>query len=104
MDSATLMPSLGPALGRYFHTFDDDGEIAYQGRIIRRFRGGWFEVQFYSALNGSPTTTDTIHKDVMQAPRWKFYDFAEQMNSAWHKHGKWTKRSSSVTIPISKAN
>lgn len=73
--------SVGPAMGRYFYVLDEDGRIHYQGRILRRLRGGWFIVQFFNWIDGSPTNVE--REAMMEAGNWVFYDFGFQMHGAY---------------------
>jgi len=61
-------------IGKWFHSFDSEGEIKWQGRILAK-PDGMYLVQLY---------------DWMIAPRdmagWRFYDTAEEMREAWEKY------------------
>jgi hypothetical protein len=58
-------------VGLHFHTFDADGVLHYQGRVLRQLRNGRYRVQLYSFLDGH----ETDKKDVAAADMasWIFY-------------------------------
>lgn len=89
-----------PKLGNHFHTIDSQtGRIDRQGKIIKRHRGGWFTVQFYSWALGEPNGTDEVHASVICDPEnpWRLYTFADQMRAAWEKEQRQKERSAAHT-------
>lgn len=79
---------LGPAVGRFFHILDANGRIKYQGRILRRRRGGWFVCEFFDFMLGEPSNEEEVHQEVMREGNWVFYDFSFQMRRAYDEAQK----------------
>lgn len=85
-----MSSTLEPKLSRYFHVLDPGtGLIVRQGKIIKRHRGGWFTVECYSWLDGTPNGEDDIHISVMKDGNWVFYNFSDEMQrvstAEWRK-------------------
>lgn len=68
--------------GQFFHTFDDDGCLEFQGQIIGSPEAGFYLCQLFSAITGEPTRQ--ILTRVNKMARWRFYASAEKWRSAYH--------------------
>jgi len=65
-------------IGQYFHTFEVNGPVKYQGRIIADAGYGYFLCELYSWLDGQSGNSQLFHIDKMTD--WAFYPTSEQMN------------------------
>jgi hypothetical protein len=62
-------------VGKFFHTFDAQGNIKWQGAVTAEPTPGYFLVQLYDWLLGSPNRKELIH--IAQMVGWRFYDDAD---------------------------
>lgn len=79
-------------VGLWGHTFDQDGEIKWQFKIVRK--ADQFHVcQLFSWLDGGPTECKLIETPIL-AQECKLYNSTDLMQEAYEKHcrkqrGKW---------------
>jgi len=83
-------PAVDPLIGKFFHTFHhggpNDGQLQYQGHIIRKQDGRYF-IQLYSAVTGDPTDQRFMTEDELQ--RAVFYDTHAEWITAYQD---WARR------------
>ena len=70
-------------LGRYFHGVENE-KIGWQGVIVGNPEPGWYLVQLFSWLDGSPNVQRLIQFESMR--EWLFYDDFETMEFSM-EHG-----------------
>lgn len=63
--------------GRYFHSFEDDGVVKWQGYVLGSPGLGYYMVQLFEWLVGSPSCQKLVHLSEMNG--WHFYDTQEEM-------------------------
>jgi hypothetical protein len=75
-------------VGRCFHTFRDGGYVDEQGIVRGDLGGGYFLVQYFEWLSGSPSTLAITHVSDMKPGRdpgcWQFYLNEEHMKR-WYE-------------------
>jgi hypothetical protein len=71
---------LGPAVGRFFHSFDSGGQMKWQGHILTANGPERWEVELFSWLTGEPNGTETI--PVSEMKDWAFYATNQDMLTA----------------------
>jgi hypothetical protein len=71
----------GNLVGRYFHTFTDEGLVEYQGVVLGEPHHGFFLVRTFEWLAGSPYCERLYRIDDMLD--WWFYDEAEWMTNTY---------------------
>lgn len=71
-------------IGSYFHTWDDDGTLNEQGRVLSRHADGYYLVQFYEWFMGEPSSRQLRAFESMVS--WTFYDSHEAMDAAYKKY------------------
>jgi len=69
--------------GKYFHTFEDDGTVKRQGRVIGKSKElkGWYEVQYAEWMLGEWSTKDTVHKN--EISKYTLYGCSADISSAF---------------------
>ena len=77
MDKETAMNNVG----NYFHSFNDTGEIEWQGQILDEENGEYL-VQLFEWICGEPGDQEVV--PVSQTKSWRFYRSATAMNRAYH--------------------
>ena len=70
--------------GQFFHTFDDEGCLEFQGQIIGSPEAGLYLCQLFSAITGEPTRQ--ILTRVKEMAGWRFYASAEKWRLAYDAH------------------
>jgi len=70
-------------LGRFFHSVED-GKIGWQGSIVGNPEPGWYLVQLFGWLDGSPNVQRLMRIEDMR--EWLFYDDTEMMQFSYD-HG-----------------
>jgi hypothetical protein len=73
-------------VGQFFHSFNDEGHIVWQGEILKEPRKELYLVQTFSWVDGSPVESVLVPLDDMR--KWKFYPDADAMNWAYEKQKK----------------
>lgn len=63
-------------VGQYFHSLKD-GKIHWQGLVIGNPEPGWYLLQLYEWLGGSPNVQQL--KRIEEMSDWLFYDSAEDL-------------------------
>jgi hypothetical protein len=85
-----VVPQDDPLVGRFFHTFhrggNNDGELQFQGYIIRKQDGRYF-IQLFEALLGDPSDQRFMTDDELL--RAVFYDTEEEWH---HAYERWARR------------
>lgn len=80
-------PSASPAapptmVGKYLHTFNEQGEQRYQARVLRE-DGNRLFVQMFSAMDGAPT--DQRYLSDAEVATARFYDTHHEWIEAFHR-------------------
>jgi hypothetical protein len=70
-------------IGKWFHTFNEDGVIVWQGQVLKRVDANTYMVQLYDWLIGAPSDRFTIHAREMA--NWKFYYSDDDMRDYYYK-------------------
>ena len=68
-------PKQDGLVGKFFHTFNEQGQLKWQGLITGEPASGYFLVQVFEWIVGSPSDKRLI--DVSQMVGWTFYDDAD---------------------------
>jgi hypothetical protein len=74
-------------IGKHFHSFDTEGCVAWQGRIVGNPEPGWYLVQLYEWMLGHESIQKLVQIADMAA--WDFYESQDDMLFAYeerHKH------------------
>lgn len=66
--------------GLFFHSFDETGDIKWQGRILSTYPNGC-KVETYSWFDGEPCSVERVTYEDMDS--WVFYDTLDEMNEAY---------------------
>lgn len=72
-----------PLVSRFFHSFDNDGIVKWQGHIEESCGDGFFLVQLFEWITGSPSDMKLVHMQSMS--EWSFYESAEEMNDVFNR-------------------
>ena len=84
---AEKQPNDKGLIGKWFHSFEEDGRVKWQGRIVSAQAEGLFLIQLYSWISGSPHDQKLIHiKDMVS---WVFYEDSEDMICAYENEHRW---------------
>jgi len=67
--------------GRFFLTFDDEGQLLWQGQIIEHLQSGYFLCQLSGALFGE--ATHCVIRHLSQMNDWRFYDGEDEWHGAY---------------------
>ena len=71
-------------VGKWFHSFDDDGDVLWQGQIIAHVDEGYYLVQLWEAGGDKgPQRLATL----AQMTEWQIYDGAEPMRDWYERYG-----------------
>jgi hypothetical protein len=70
----------GRLIGKWFHSFDAEGDIKWQGRILGK-PDGLYLVQLHEWLMGDPSDQILVAPPDMKG--WHFYDSPEAMRAAY---------------------
>lgn len=62
-------------VGLYFHTFNEDGSIQYQGQVDYQLPDGRLICQLFEWFMGNPNNQETF--DLEQTKKWQFYTTEE---------------------------
>ncbi len=73
-------------VGSYFHTLRDDGTIEKQGVVVERVEEGYYLVEWFSWMDGSPNGRSLFYLAAMQ--HWRFYATGDEMREAYYKEGR----------------
>jgi hypothetical protein len=68
--------------GKFFHTVDEDGEMAMQGVVLEQANGRVM-VALFSWITGEPTSEETFTE--LETAEWKFYQTEHQWRNAGDK-------------------
>lgn len=68
-------------VGLWFHSFHDDGNIKWQGRILRRVEKDRWAVQLYSWVDGGPSHVEIVDRPQMES--FRFYNDHRAMHEGW---------------------
>lgn len=77
------VPAQDGLIGKWFHTYEENGMMKWQGQVLSAHTGDKFLVQLYSWFDGYPTDQKLIDIDKMES--WTFYDDNELMIDAYRK-------------------
>lgn len=66
--------------GHFFLTFDDEGQLQWQGEVIEYLQIGYFLCQLFGGL-GQPTNCVVRH--LSQMNDWRFYDGEDEWRDAY---------------------
>ncbi len=69
--------------GKFFHTFDDEGYVSHQGRIIDLIEEEIAIVGYFSWATGSPTTVHAVWVSDIVDDSWALYGTQEAMLDAY---------------------
>ena len=71
-------------LNCYFHTFDEDGLVKFQGKVIEQIGHNHFVCVYFGSMTGYPT-----HKKIhtMQSMLgWEFFNDIEEKHKQYDEH------------------
>ena len=74
--------SEGSLVGTYFHSFNPDGTVEWQGCIVAEPHTGYFLVETFDWSSGSSFCQHLVRIENMLT--WRFYDDADWMRNAYH--------------------
>jgi hypothetical protein len=81
MARSRSVEATNPLLGKFFHSFDSEGNVSWQGQIREQVEPGWYLVWLFEWLTGMDYTLCLVRLDEML--EWAFYDDAEEMKYAY---------------------
>lgn len=68
--------------GHYFHSFNKDGFVEWQGKVVSNPEPSIYLVQLYEWLVGVESCRKLVNiQDMIQ---WNFYETAEEMNNYYN--------------------
>jgi hypothetical protein len=67
-------------IGKWFHTFNDDGEVRHQGKVVER-QGDTYLAQLFSFMDGAPTTRRFLTND--EVAKAAFYETNREMREEY---------------------
>lgn len=72
-------------VGKWFHSFDDDGDVLWQGQIIAHVDDAYYLVQLHESGGGDkgPQRLTTL----AQMTEWQIYEAVEQMREWYDRYG-----------------
>jgi hypothetical protein len=73
-----------PLLGKWFHAFEEDGSVGWQGQIVAAVKPGLYLAQLYEWMMGTAGRQVLVPVEKMAA--WVFYDSSEDMRFEWDTH------------------
>lgn len=73
----------GEVIGKWFHSYNKDGTIKWQGQVIDR-DSKWHIVQLYSFVDGSEVKKEKV--SLMSMLDWDFYETSYNMREAFYRH------------------
>jgi hypothetical protein len=82
-DDTLIYESIG-IVDKWFHNFNDNGEIKNQGQILSSLGDGNYLAQLYGWLDGSETDQLIFHVSTMK--NWKFYNTSDEMSDAYERY------------------
>lgn len=62
-----------PLIDQYFHSFDANDEIQWQGQVLHLIKPGIYLCQMYDWLVGMPSSQELITAEQMVAGKFRFY-------------------------------
>jgi hypothetical protein len=62
---------------KWFHSFNQDSGLQWQGQVVERLEGGYYFVRLYEWIMGSPTCLKLVRLEDMLA--WEFYESSDEM-------------------------
>lgn len=68
-------------VGMFFHSYDN-GQIKWQGQVIKKLNNSRFIVQLYSWVGGHATTQKVI--SLSDVKDWSFYNSDKEMRHAYY--------------------
>jgi hypothetical protein len=71
-------------IGKWFHSYDADGVLGWQGHILGRPQPTTYLVQLYEWAIGDPSDQRLVEFEAMKY--WRFYDSSTEMNEAYEKY------------------
>jgi hypothetical protein len=71
-----------PMDGKFFHTFHPNGQLRYQGQVLREEDGRMF-VQIFEPMFGEPTVQRYLAVEERETAR--FYDSREEWDAEFHR-------------------
>jgi len=73
-------------VGLFLHTFEEDGSVNYQGRIIG-VEGDSMLVQLFSWIDGRPTNVVPMERSFIYSPSCRLYATNADMLAAYESGG-----------------
>ena len=70
-------------VGKYFHSFDDEGDVIWQGKVLEEEQPGWYLIQLYDWLIGAPNECRLVSFNGMTG--WIFYGDEEDWRDGYEK-------------------
>jgi hypothetical protein len=74
-------------IGMFGHTLNEDGDIVWQFKIVRR-SDDLYICQLYSWLDCGPTNCAPIARETILGPTVKLYETDDLMNAAYEKQAQ----------------
>jgi hypothetical protein len=89
----TVSPDVDALVGRFFHTFDDEGYVERQGHVAAKVEPGKYLVQLYSWALGEETTMHVVELNAMTTNSlgpigFQFYSSEEQWRFWYEQKAK----------------
>jgi excisionase family DNA binding protein len=67
-------------VGKFFHSFSAEGKLSWQGQIVGKPHPGFYLVELFSWMTGSPDGGKVIPIEDI-ARNWKIYETSEEMGN-----------------------
>lgn len=85
MKSPSKAPIVSSLVGQHFHSVSKEhGKIEWQGTVIGNPEPGWYYLQLFEWLGGTPNVCRLVR--IEQMADWLFYETQEDLIYAW-EHG-----------------
>lgn len=79
-----------PLLRKFFHSFLENGDVHWQGKVVQECGDGFFLVQLFDWISGAESDLKLTNLQNMLG--WSFYDLREEMIDAWECRFKYAAK------------
>lgn len=69
-------------VGMFFHSFEENGELCWQGRVTRKIEPGWYLVETFDWVSGGAAWGERLVR-LDDMVKWLFYQDAETMKESY---------------------
>lgn len=80
----TSEKTTNPLIGKWFHSFTENGNLHWQGQVIAKAENGFYIVQTYEWIAGAESTQHIV--PIAEMTGWLFYSSNEEMKEHYQYH------------------